>query len=276
MDDQQNIRSHYNARANKSVQERQKTKNINIRNLNNLVKTRLISEYTRPHDEVLDLGVGKGGDLGKYRSAQISLLYGIDIANRSILDATERARAARCPFKVILKTRDAYAAPFNLQRSFNVVSAQFSFHYSFPSKTVLDTAIENIRAHLQYNGYFILTTLDKDEILRRRAAGTLSNSYYRIEFRDEESEGVFGQRYYYTLVDSVDACVEYLVDMEVLEQKFARVGIRLVEKKSFSAFLQDVEPRGRERGRRGSIHSLNREEREVVDLHLVAVFQKRK
>lgn len=274
MDDLENIRSHYNRRPNKSVEERKYTKNINIRNANNKVKACLIKKYARPHDEVLDLGIGKGGDFAKYRNAGIGLLYGIDIANRSIVDATERAMDGQYPFKIILKTRDAFTAFFDLKRSFDLVSAQFSFHYSFSSETVLDTAIANIKRHIRYDGYFIFTTLDKGEILRRRALGHLKNDYYRIEFAESKGEGVYGQRYYYTLIDSLDSCVEYLVDMETLEKKCVDAGLRLVEKISFEDFLMRERFRADSHYKKAIHNELNAQEREVFDLHIVVVFQR--
>lgn len=127
MDEQEEIRHLYNARPNMNERDRRSTRNINIRQANNFVKACLIKKYIRPHDRVLDLGVGKGGDFAKYKSSRISELYGLDIANRSILDAVERAREGNYPFKIVLKTRDTYA------RSSTSVGSSMLFQPSSPS-----------------------------------------------------------------------------------------------------------------------------------------------
>lgn len=278
MDDKAIIKHHYNSMANKSVEERKKTKNIRIREANNFVKLCLILKYVRERDSVLDIGVGKGGDFHKYRQAMIKELYGLDIANRSILDAIERAREGEFPFKITLKTRDALSREFTLNRAFQVVSSQFCFHYAFADERTLDTAIRNIDSHLQYDGHFIFTTLDRDEILRRRLAGALSNRYYKIEFKldDNEENGAspYGQAYYYTLVDSVSSCIEYLVDIPTLQKKFADYGFVLVEKTSFREFRETESARTPQLQKKSDSISMSAEEEAVFDLHIVVAFRK--
>lgn len=270
--DQEKIKSHYNIRPNKSIEERNNTKNINIRNANNSVKALLINKYVKDGDAVLDLGIGKGGDFKKYNAAKISELYGVDIANRSILDAIERAREGMFNFNIILKTKNAFGPDLNLKRVFDVVSSQFAFHYSYVDENTLDNAIKNIDRHLKYNGYLIITTLDKNEILRRKNTGNLENSYYKIAFKDGESDKLYGNAYYYTLVDSVENCVEYLVDINELTRKMDEVGLDLVESTGFREFYE------RESKMNSDIRRLrlNNEESSVFDLHIVVVFKKRK
>lgn len=276
MDDQEIIKAHYNSRANKSVTERQNTRNINIRNANNFIKTCLINKYIRRGDKVLDLGIGKGGDFRKYEKAGVSEIYGLDIANRSILDATARAREGQYGFKIILKTKDAFGTEFKLKRAFDVVSAQFSFHYSFQSESTLDTTLKNIDSHLNYDGYLIFTTLDKNEILRRKRENKLKNSYYQIEFKGPESTEIYGNAYYYTLVDSVDDCIEYLVDMDELVRKLNGYGFVLVENKSFGKFKALERSNNSGSYRKIANRPLDEEEESVFNLHIVVVFQKRK
>lgn len=274
MADQEDIKNHYNARANKSVRERKMTRNINIRNAHNFIKSCLINKYVRNGDSVLDLGFGKGGDLQKYRNAGVSVLYGLDIADRSILDAVERARSGNYPFKIVLKTRNTFGEPFDLGRAFDVVSVQFAFHYAFAEKRILETAIKNISNHLRYDGYFIFTTLDKNEILRRRDAGTLANSYYRLEFKESGSSSVYGNTYNYTLVDSLDSCVEYTVDMDELAKIMRASGFRLVECTPFRTFKTAEMAYNSKYYKAMCPRELNAEEQAVFDLHIAVAFQK--
>lgn len=273
MEDRDAIKRHYNQIANKSISERRLARNINIRSVHNFIKSCLFKNYIAPMSTVLDLGIGKGGDLKKYQNAEIRELYGVDIANRSIIDAIERAREMRLGFRVSLKTRDCYTQEMDLKKKFDVVSIQFSFHYCFSSESHVDIALNNIARHLSRGGYVLITMLSRKEILRRREAGTLSNRFYKIEFKAAFSDESYGISYRYTLVDSVNDCVEYLVDIDELTRKMRLRGLELVEDTPFEDFYKSSLDRHRDLHIRMRIKALDKEELEVVTLHHVVVYR---
>lgn len=82
------IRSHYNNLKGLKLRDRHKSKIINIRNMNNFIKSMLINMYAKK--DVLDIGCGKGGDLKKYLQVDIDYYCGIDIADQSIREAERR------------------------------------------------------------------------------------------------------------------------------------------------------------------------------------------
>ena len=61
-----------------------------LRNLNNFLKSCLISGRTKQLYSVLDLCCGKGGDLLKWANARIRHYVGIDIAHNSVRGAVAR------------------------------------------------------------------------------------------------------------------------------------------------------------------------------------------
>lgn len=277
MEERDTIRSHYNQISNKSIEERKSTKNFNIRMVNNFIKTCLFRKYIRKNDIVLDIGIGKGGDFQKYEKMKISELYGVDIADRSILDATIRAREGEYPFKITLKTRDAYGELLNFKKMFDVVSIQFSFHYAFVSEKNLDTAIENISNALPYDGVLMITIPSKDEILDRRKKNKLSNDFYKIDFRDNISNEIYGNYYFYSQVDSINDCIEYLVDLPTLESKFYKKEMEMVYKCNFLGFLKDeICYYPSHVIAKHNISNLTEEEKNVIDLYDVIVFRKLK
>lgn len=274
MDDREQIRKHYNQIPNRSINERRNLRNLTVRNTNNFIKQCLIKKYVQRLDIILDLGIGKGGDFRKYDHLGIREVYGLDIANRSILDALERAREGRYKFHITLKVKDCFSTEFDLKKKFDVVTAQFSFHYCFAKEKYLDTTLSNIDRHLKPGGYFIMTIPSKREILKRLERNRLSNELFKIEFKNKDSKEIFGNAYYYTLVDSVNDCVEYLVDIDVLKEKTSKKGWILVEETPFQRFYEDSS------SLYGDLFSklVRREptptDMEVITLHDVVVFKK--
>lgn len=273
MEDKDAVRRHYNQIANKSISERKLARNINIRNAHNFIKSCLFKNYIATMSTVLDLGIGKGGDLKKYQSVGIGELYGVDIANRSIIDAIERAREIDPGFKVVLKTRDCYTQELDFRKKFDVISMQFTFHYCFAREEHVDVTLSNIVKHLARGGCVLMTMPCKREILRRREACTLSNRFYKIEFRTQNSNQLYGNAYRYSLVDSVDGCVEYLVDMDELTRKMGLRGLELVEDTPFEKFYKDNVILHKGLYDRMKIRALDRDEREVMALHHVVVYK---
>ncbi|AFM99133.1 mRNA capping enzyme [Encephalitozoon hellem ATCC 50504] len=269
------IRKHYNSIKEKGREVRQRSRAINIRNANNFIKACLIRLYTKKGDSVLDLGCGKGGDLLKYERAGIDEYYGIDIAEVSIRDACARAENMKRRFKVSFKAQDVYNQHISLGKMFEIVSSQFSFHYAFSSDESLDISLRNVAEHLKPRGYFIITVPSKEVILDRYRQGRMSNDFYKIEIDKEENDPIESIREYrFTLVDSVNNCVEYLVDFIKMIDGFKKLGIVLVERKGFIDFFEEESKRNQELLRRMRVRRLGKEEAEVVGTYEIMVFQK--
>ena len=66
-----------------------------MRNFHNIIKTKLINDTSQKilHDiHLLDIGVGRGGDIIKWSNAKIKNVIGIDISKSYILEAVKRFR----------------------------------------------------------------------------------------------------------------------------------------------------------------------------------------
>ena len=74
----------------KTLEERNQSRTLHLRKLDNWIKVTLISEYCKAGSRVLDLACGKGGDLQKWKEQHILHYVGIDIADGSISDAVTR------------------------------------------------------------------------------------------------------------------------------------------------------------------------------------------
>src|SRR5690349_17746348 len=86
----EDVKKHYDEKTTYSLHEKRETSKIlNIRNINNAVKQYLFGNLG-PDDRVLDLCIGRGGDLHKYFHANIKLLAGADISSKCIDECANR------------------------------------------------------------------------------------------------------------------------------------------------------------------------------------------
>jgi hypothetical protein len=100
------VRQHYNEREERGRGARQESRIFRLRKFNNWIKSVLIAKFLPDQTEeeidedrglfVLDIGCGKGGDLGKWQKQPTVQAYvGVDIAEVSVMHAEQRAAGLR-------------------------------------------------------------------------------------------------------------------------------------------------------------------------------------
>lgn len=100
------VRQHYNDREDRGREARQESRIFKLRKFNNWIKSVLIAKFIPDRTEeevdegrglfVLDIGCGKGGDLGKWqKQPQIQAYVGVDVAEVSVMHAEQRAAELR-------------------------------------------------------------------------------------------------------------------------------------------------------------------------------------
>lgn len=205
------VRLHYNAVPQRGRDWRKTESRIKgLRSFNNWVKSVIIHKFSPadagngPPLRVLDLGCGKGGDLGKWQQAPqpVEVYVGIDPAEVSLDQARERhgemrhigsrgGRGGRPQrmFDAVFIAQDAFgrsianipivrnigfdpSAP-NQRRGgggFDVVSMMFCMHYAFESEAKAREMLQNVAGSLKKGGRFIGTVPNSD-IIRSRVEG---------------------------------------------------------------------------------------------------------
>lgn len=164
------IRQHYNARPNFSRDARLESPIIELKNFNNLIKSLIIGRYTHPRDIVLDLGCGKGGDLGKWAKQGVRGWIGIDIADESVRQAAERrASMHHARFWIETLVMDPFTTPIRSRLPqdilpADIVSMQFVLHYAYGSEKTIRMLLRNISENLRDNCFFIGTIPDSRKI----------------------------------------------------------------------------------------------------------------
>ncbi|GKZ60901.1 mRNA cap guanine-N7 methyltransferase [Aspergillus niger] len=207
------VRQHYNAVPQRGWEWRKTESKIKgLRSFNNWVKSTLIQKFS-PDEEfekrllVIDLGCGKGGDLGKWQLAPqpVDLYVGLDPAEVSIIQARERyagMRSGRGPrggrrggpplFHGEFRSKDCFGewlgdvdivqqvgidpnvGPGGSMMAsrwggggFDVVTSMFAIHYAFESEEKARQMLRNVAGCLKKGGRFIGVCPNSDIISAR-------------------------------------------------------------------------------------------------------------
>ncbi|KAI9202760.1 putative mRNA cap guanine-N7 methyltransferase [Polychytrium aggregatum] len=286
------VAGHYNARPQVNRFQRQRSPIFHLKNFNNWVKSCLIRTYCKPGDNVLDFCCGKGGDLQKWDKSRIASLVGVDIADVSIQHAQQRCAESPPQFRYRFIVKDAFKDELFAKDSdlgpFDLVSCQFSLHYSFETEKQARQAMRNVSSRLREGGHFIGTIPNAYRLVKKlfeTPDGAFGNSIYSVKFaqryESEKSIPTFGAKYTFHLEDAIDSCPEYLIPMNVLELIAREYGLELVYNKEFLNFYEEKHKESEPRHLLDRMKVVNSEgtmaedEWRVADLYLAFAFVKR-
>lgn len=251
------VAQHYNRLQEVGLEVRSQSRIVYMRNFNNWVKSVLIGEIldqlrrSKPGPvRVLDLGCGKGGDLLKWRRGNISHLVCTDIAEVSV----EQCRSRYEEMKRKNYNDDLFTAEFitadatkellstrleDPSLTFDLCSCQFVVHYSFESKVKAETMLRNACERLRPGGYFIGTTPDAYELMKRASLSedlAFGNEVFKVRFKSEPPFPLFGAEYHFSLEGVVDV-PEFMVYFPLMCRMLEKLGMRLIMKRRFSEFF---------------------------------------
>lgn len=255
----QTVAAHYNELQEVGLEKRSQSRIFFLRNFNNWMKSLLIGEFIekvrrRKRDiTVLDLGCGKGGDLLKWKKGKISKLVCTDIAEVSMqqcqqryADMKARCRSNEYIFNAEFITADSskellsdsYSDP---HMCFDICSCQFVYHYSFETYEQADMMLKNACGNLCPGGYFIGTTPNSFELVKRLEASetdSFGNDVYTVQFEKKGEYPLFGCKYDFNLEGVVDV-PEFLVYFPLLIEMAKKYGMKLVYKMTFREFYEE-------------------------------------
>jgi SAM-dependent methyltransferase len=196
--------NHYNENLQRDRSTRHLSYILHLRNLNNCVKSHLISYAVKCSKkkavDVLDLGCGMGGDIQKWLrgSFEVTRYVGVDIAKASLEQfsaerlknipqrekvthlicadlGTESLTSASDTLEVhtwksdgtggVKNNWEAKTSPLTEADKFDVASCQFAMHYMFQNQAKADHFFAEISRHLSVGGLFVATTIDSRVIV---------------------------------------------------------------------------------------------------------------
>ncbi|KAM4550672.1 mRNA cap guanine-N(7) methyltransferase isoform 1-T2 [Fundulus diaphanus] len=259
-DHSKKVAIHYNALQEVGLAARSQSRIFYMRNFNNWLKSVLIGEILEQvrgagsrNVSVLDLGCGKGGDLLKWRRGGISHIVCADIAEVSVDQCRTRYEEMK---RKSYSNEKIFSAQFitadcskevlsekleDPKLMFDICSCQFVYHYSFESEQKADMMLRNACERLKPGGFFIGTTPDAYELVKRiEASDSLSfgNEVFNVSFQSKGSYPLFGCQYHFSLEGVVDV-PEFLVYFPLFEHMAKQYNMRLVLKQRFSEFFDE-------------------------------------
>uniref|UniRef100_A0A8D0H9B2 mRNA cap guanine-N(7) methyltransferase n=1 Tax=Sphenodon punctatus TaxID=8508 RepID=A0A8D0H9B2_SPHPU len=253
------VAAHYNELQEVGLEKRSQSRIFFLRNFNNWMKSVLIGEFIdkvrqkKQDIAVLDLGCGKGGDLLKWKKAKIRKLVCTDIAEVSMQQCQQRFAdmRGRCrPNENIFQAEfitadgskdllsDKYTDP---EMCFDICSCQFVYHYSFETYEQADKMLKNACGRLCPGGYFIGTTPNSYELVKRLEASeaeSFGNDVYTVKFQKKGEYPLFGCQYDFNLEGVVDV-PEFLVYFPLMIEMAKKYDMKLIYKKTFREFYEE-------------------------------------
>tara|TARA_Y100001970_G_scaffold53416_1_gene67661 strand:- start:3279 stop:6278 length:3000 start_codon:yes stop_codon:yes gene_type:complete len=261
------------------------------------VKSKLIETYSNDKDTLLDLSVGKAGDLNKWIHNKLSFVLGQDISNHGLNNSNDGAclrvlnkmkQNKNVPLTFFIygdsgkrisdgssalnelnkfyldvlyanidkkKVLNKHLRKFHgkAKKGFNIVSSQFSIHYFFKNKKMLDGFIQNVVDNLSEGGYFIGTCLDGKRVFdllssikknkfvekknNKKIIWKITKKYDKSFEANTKSLGMKID----VFIDSINQTLsEYLVNFEYLEKVFAKHNIKLINSDYFSDLFNNM------------------------------------
>jgi len=243
-----------------------------VRAFHNRVKEGQYSSYVVPGNTLLELAVGRGGDLHKWRRTKPSKVLGLDISATNInmprqgacvRYLNEKKRSNEFLPKVLFAQADMtkpfeeqdsrylkivfgdepattpYLAEFKGIQEWDLVACQFAMHYACASEEMFRTFVGNLK---HCKTIFFGTVLDG------RAVYSLLMGKERHTFRSNgktlaeitkkyEDAGAwkdeFGQQIDVLLESTVKPSPEYLVPFDTVTRIMGEEGLELIDSKSF-------------------------------------------
>nr|XP_058133244.1 mRNA cap guanine-N7 methyltransferase isoform X2 [Dasypus novemcinctus] len=254
------VAAHYNKLEETGLEKRSQSRIFYLRNFNNWMKSVLIGEFLEKVRQkkkhgitVLDLGCGKGGDLLKWKKGRINKLICTDIADVSIQQCQQRYEDMRnrcrdneyifsAEFITADSSKELLTDKFrDPQMCFDICSCQFVCHYSFESYEQADMMLRNACERLSPGGYFIGTTPNSFELIKRleaSEAASFGNEIYTVKFQKKGDYPLFGCKYDFNLEGVVDV-PEFLVYFPLLNEMAKKYNMKLVYKKTFLEFYEE-------------------------------------
>jgi len=248
------------------------TTTVNLRGFHNRIKDSQYQKYVMPGNKLMEIAVGRGGDLHKWKKSKPSLVLGIDFSQNNLTMRsgacvrylTEKRRStekfpkalfAQGDMTKLFEEQDSrylkivfgeeaamtpYLSDFKV-KYWDVVACQFAIHYACESEEIFKVFVENLKNHCK--SVFFGTCLDglavysllsgKDRYVLRSGGKTFAQ--LEKKYTDTgEWKPEFGQRIDVSLESTEKSAPEFLVPFEKVQTIMGEAGFELLETKAFS------------------------------------------
>lgn len=224
----------------------------NLRSFHNTIKSNLILEAKKMTngEKLLDIAVGRGGDIGKWARAKFKYVTAFDNDKKSIYEkndfdgAIQRYQDMRgkifvpkCFFWNISATDPNVLEKVNGKdrgNIYDVVSCQFALHYFVKD---LDTLLDMVSKKLRLGGVFIGTASNGNLIKKNISERDINIPFLSVCKKDSESYDYEltsnGSKKRETYFEYRGALSEYYIDIDLLVEKCKKYSLEPVRIETF-------------------------------------------
>jgi mRNA (guanine-N7-)-methyltransferase len=238
---------------NSPIQKRSENYYFNMRKFHNYVKRLLYNKYTRNISYLLELAIGKGGDLDKWIKNHIKHVIGYDINDLSINECKRRISTRISTqndnnIDINCHSLDLSRNILNGNKQYDVISCMFAFHYFFESKETFNTILTSIENNLKVGGIFMGTMFDGEMIntlLKTQDEYELKDdtntSRFVIHKKNKFTDDIFGNKISVYIKDTVldEPMNEYIVYFDKFVQLMKTRNFELIESKMFNEYYNE-------------------------------------
>ena len=217
-----------------------------MRDFHSEIKSKLIMTYAK-NRSVLDIGSGKGEDIGKYVKAGSKPVVGFDLVG------------VEYPHPNYMNFYKMNNSIYNVKNTlknkygkFDVVNINFAIHYFFKNKKSFESLILNISNNLKKGGYLMATVLD-GSLVYKALKNKNTYSTNRVNFTKKYNNSLnFENKKFKMLGQAVNVLVkgtkyfnkpieEYLFNFQKFMMIMEKMGFEVVETKNFSELCSESE-----------------------------------
>ena len=271
----------------------------NMRRFHNKIKEGLYNKYTKNTDSLLELCVGKGGDMHKWLYNNVKYICGYDISEKNLNECNERFKSVQKNNNINIINADFYKLDLRVDNSkhiiskhldnhpsikkYTTISCQFAIHYFFESKNIFDNLIDILDNCLDDNGTFMITYMDSSLVNQlfasskpknKESEGTSiemvykednGNIVYLLKKTQQPNNNAFGNKLKIFLDGNNilnETSDEYLVDSKFLISYMNERGYTCIENDYFT------------NNNNHKNFSLNTFEEQISSLNMYSVFRK--
>jgi mRNA (guanine-N7-)-methyltransferase len=227
-----------------------------LRQFHNFVKSDLIKRATKMVSNavsILDIGVGRGGDIMKWYNNGVSQVVGVDIEIAYIKEAIRRYNNMKIKQDVdyrfyVIQNNDDFITALkrkDMLREYDIVSCQFCLHYFASSEEMMHETLKNVSKVLKPGGVFIGTVPNGERIHQLGSSQRYESSQLLIlKIYNGEPHG-FGDAIDFTMTGTLYfgeniMSREYLVFIDKIADIASRYNLKLTEWKSFEEYYDDT------------------------------------
>jgi ATP-dependent DNA ligase/SAM-dependent methyltransferase len=214
-----------------------------MRDFHSEIKAKLISKYASGKS-VIDIGSGKGEDVGKYVKANSKPVVGFDIVKE------EYPHPNYMTFHKM--NSEVYTIKNYVKQKFDVININFAIHYFFKNRKTFESLVMNIHDNLKKGGIVMATVLDGKLIYQAlKGKNKVNTNKYTMTKKYNNSTN-FNNAKFKMLGQEVEMLVkgtkyfnkpisEFLFNFDKFMKIMEQMGFELVAKGNFQEFCSESE-----------------------------------